>query len=141
MPLKRLADALIGAGFGGSPGMVVGQVPDGWPSALVPDPPVTVLGGLQGEPGMSAVFEYPVGFERPLAHYCSLLTGAGWTLPQDRLGDGFESVAHAMLVRDDMFVHVRATSQATSGGTLLVSMGRGGVHLHGPDDQIVLNRA
>jgi hypothetical protein len=98
--LLRIARTMLGTMYDEAPSLVTGRVPDGWPSSLVPAPPVIVLGGMQNGTALAAVFLYPATVDRPFEECRALLERNGWTPPLGAFGQGFDSTRTAMYCRE-----------------------------------------
>jgi hypothetical protein len=73
------------------PHYFVSRVPDGWPSALIPEA-ASVVGGMNRGSALSAVFAYPGNSADALRTYRQLLDRAGWKRPvMERAASGFQS--------------------------------------------------
>jgi hypothetical protein len=120
--LPRLALSLVGTLVHEPASLVVGRVPDGWPSSLIPPPPASVLGGTSAGRSLTAIFFYPHSVEAPFADCCALLEANGWTPPGGILGEGFASTGSAMLCRESMLANVRRTPSTLPDTSIVVSL-------------------
>ena len=121
--LVRLAQTVLGTMYEAPPDFVAGRVPDGWPSSLVPPPPVSTLGGMSVGTALTAVFLYPPTADRPFADCCALFESNGWTRPQGVFGEGFESVRTAMFCRDSSLATVGRSTSDPADQSIVVSLG------------------
>jgi hypothetical protein len=120
--LARLARTVLGTLFDEPPILAAGRVPDGWPSSLIPPPPVSTLGGFSAGTSMTAVFLYPPTADRPLAEYRALLEDNGWTLPRGGFAEGFESTVAAMLCRESSLANLRRAKSDPADKSIVVSL-------------------
>jgi hypothetical protein len=120
--LARLALTIVATFVHEPQSMVVGRMPDGWPSSLIPLPPTTILGGMNAGPSLTGIFAYPPSVEAPFAAYCGLLANDGWTPPRRGFGEGFQSARMAMFCRESMLANVRLTPIDAGDTAIVVSL-------------------
>lgn len=117
-----LVNALVAPSSGTPPSeFFVGVAPPGWPAALHPTAPATVLGGLRNRRQLTLLFVDSTT-RHPLAAYTRALEGAGWTRPpiaqlpgfQDRGGFQSSDGRQPFWCRDS--TRVRLTERPDSAG-------------------------